>query len=783
MDRATLSALEFDQLKSLLLPYAQSELGKKKIQETAPWNDLERVRLELAKTTEGVRWTSEQGKLPLEDSRDPALLLERLGIDGSCLEPLEIYQLLQLAQVADEVRKRLRREVAFFPLLGSLAEALPEFKGILAAIRGKLLATGVIEDFASPDLKEIRVEIQRMQARLKVELESFLKREDTDKVLQDLYVTIRNGRFVLPIKSEHQRTIPGVIHAASSTGHTVFLEPLVTIDLNNELVRLREMEREEVARILQCWTEMFRAVRRELTAAGELVAELDALFARAALSRTFQCNEPRMNEEAIIELEGARHPLLEAALRPLGRPVVPMNVTMGRETQVLILSGPNAGGKTVALKTIGLLTLMAQTGLHVPAQRAELAVFPQVLADIGDHQSIAANLSTFSSHILRIAHMTSAFRNRALVLLDEVGTGTDPSHGVALGISLIDYFRRRGAWVVATTHHGGLKSYGFSTPGVLNAAMEFDEVSLAPTFRLIPGVAGSSSGIEIASRLGLDREIIQEARRLLDPREQEEERYLSQIKSIREEAASLRDVLQVQMEAVERRRAKLEADYRRKEEELDRKNARELENLARRFQEETETFLKSLRDKALAAEQRREAGRKARYLKQKLAGEFGQREQALSGEDLREGDTVEIRDLALRGRVEKVRDDGAVQVRVGNKRVEVSVSQLKRCEPAPVPKETRLPASVSLHLAEEEAPHELNLLGCTVQEGLERLDKFLDRAFVGHLDQVRIVHGHGTGRLRSAVREFLSQHPQVDRHYPAPPAQGGTGATIAELRL
>lgn len=354
---------------------------------------------------------------------------------------------------------------------------------------------------------------------------------------------------------------------------------------------------------------------------------------------------------------------------------------------------------------------------------------------------------------------------------------------MALGISLIDYFRRRGAWVVATTHHGGLKSYGFSTPGVLNAAMEFDEVSLAPTFRLIPGVAGSSSGIEIASRLGLDREIIQEARRLLDPREQEEERYLSQIKSIREEAASLRDVLQVQMEAVERRRAKLEADYRRKEEELDRKNARELENLARRFQEETETFLKSLRDKALAAEQRREAGRKARYLKQKLAGEFGQREQALSGEDLREGDTVEIRDLALRGRVEKVRDDGAVQVRVGNKRVEVSVSQLKRCEPAPVPKETRLPASVSLHLAEEEAPHELNLLGCTVQEGLERLDKFLDRAFVGHLDQVRIVHGHGTGRLRSAVREFLSQHPQVDRHYPAPPAQGGTGATIAELRL
>src|SRR5215212_5890768 len=489
MNDQAFGTLEYEGLRALVRRYAQTPVGRARAEALEPLASVAEVRRALRAVSECVELRARGARWSFSELSDPAEAIARLRIGGTILDPLVLLELARLCEQAADARAAVAAERETAPVLWEVVEALPRtLPGLAARVFSKILPSGELDDRASPELARIRADIVRMRSTITRALETLMRR--SEESIQDQLVTVRNDRFVIPVRSDHRGRVSGVAHGFSSSGATVFVEPLETIEANNELQALRETEEREVTRILSTLTEELRA---ELPAVGLAV-------------------EPSIDEENALELVEARHPLLEENLREQGLEVVPVSLRLDPAQPVMVISGANAGGKTVVLKTAGLLSLMALSGLHVPARAARVPPYESVLADIGDRQSLAANLSTFTSHVSNIRRMVESCQSPALVLLDEVGTGTDPEEGSALGVAVVDHFRRAcGAHVIATTHYSGLKMYAGTEEGVINASVEFDEKTLRPTYRLLVGVAGASSGLEIARRFGVPVEIVENA--------------------------------------------------------------------------------------------------------------------------------------------------------------------------------------------------------------------------------------------------------------------------------
>ena len=808
MHRQASDTLEFERLKEMLLRQARTPLGAERVAELTPSNDLADIHRELRRTAEGVSYLREGAAFDFSDLPDPHSALAKLNVADINLEAHEILNLLRLISVALGLRETFRDEAERFPLLSEITGAIPNLRALYQRLRGRILPTGEIDDFASPELREVRYQISRLRGQIQRSLESILKRADEAHALQEDFVTIRNERYVIPIRNDNRGAVAGVVHGMSSSGQTAFIEPLETIEQNNELVRLREVEQAEIAKILFAITEELRHERNALAQMTEAVGLVDFIAAKARMAIAQNAIEPKVNQEGRLVLKDARHPLLEANLKTQGLEIVPISFEMDAEHRVMVISGPNAGGKTVVLKTAGLLALMAQAGMHVPAVEAELPVFHQVLADIGDHQSIAANLSTFTAHIGNIRRISDELEAPALILLDEVGTGTDPEEGSALGVAMVDYFREHGAHVMVTTHYSGLKMYATNTPGVLNASVEFDERTLKPTYRLLTGLAGASSGIEIARRFGLPAAITERAAERVHGASAEATEYLRRLKEQREQQQHLITALEEERAAVAEKYARLELDFQKREREREREFRAELQKVIEEFTAKAERFAAQIENAPDAKRAKKEIERRtvelrgaastaARNLKQHAApsGTAQTSDETpveapapAKFEDFQVGDRVQLLSLGQEGVIESI-GANEITVQAGALRFREQPENLRLIERRAASNKAAgraagvLPKGVSVSLSDKVAVgSELNVIGRTANEATDAADKFLDEAYLNNFERIRIVHGMGTGALKRAIATLLSDHPHVAKFYPAPPNEGGSGATVVELR-
>jgi DNA mismatch repair protein MutS2 len=808
MHSQALFTLEFDRLKELLLQQARTPLGAALAETlTISVSEAEIVR-ELRLAGEGAVYLREGATaLDVNDLPDPRPALGKLNVADVNLEPFEILNLLRLISVSMGLRETFHNELEKFPLIREITETIPNLRAIYQRLRGRISPAGEIEDFASPELREVRFQISKLRSQIQRSLETILKRAEEAHALQDEFITIRNERYVIPIRNDNRGAVAGVVHGMSSSGQTAFVEPLETIGLNNELVRLRELEQVEITKVLFSITEELREERAALEAMAAGVGRLDFIAAKARLAIAQNAIEPRINNAGRLALKDARHPLLEASLKAQGALIVPISMSLDADRRVMVVSGPNAGGKTVVLKTAGLLSLMAQAGLLVPAAEADMPVFHQVHADIGDHQSIAANLSTFTAHIQNVRRVSDELESPALVLLDEVGTGTDPEEGSALGVAMVDYFRERGAHVIVTTHYSGLKMYATNTPGVINASVEFDERTLKPTYRLLVGLAGSSSGIEIARRFGLPEAITGRAAERVKTASAEATEYLRRLKDQFDAQRQLVAALEEERAAVADKYAKLELFFIQKEKEREKEFRAELQKVVDEFANKAEKFVSTIEDAASARKVRKEIERRSVELKASASSEsrkMRQRMDAVIGADsaegappeaeeipeavdLRPGDRVRVLSLDQEGVVESVGETEIV-VQIGALRFREQRANLRLSGRKIEPKRKAvglagLPKGVSVTLQDQPAiGGELNVIGKTVNEATEAADKFLDAAYLDNYDSVRIVHGIGMGALKRAIADLLSDHPHVAKWRQAAPDEGGAGATVVELK-
>jgi DNA mismatch repair protein MutS2 len=792
MELDGLEALEWEQAHALVARLVATAAGEAEMALAQPSTDRARLERDLAEAAEGIAWLRAAGRGGVSRIQpgglpDVSLAIQKLRIEGASLEAAEIFGLIQLLDRAADAKSSLIAAGERFPLLGTYAERIGDFRDLLRDVSGKINPDGSIPDSASPHLNRIRRDIEKQRKAIQDSLERFLKANRNEGVLQDEYVAIRNDRFVVPVLAGQRRKLPGVIHGGSSTGQTVFLEPLDTIDLNNDLVRLRDDEAREVARILRELTERLRGSAVPIREAAAVMARLDVIFAKAKFAIDFDCCIPTFSERR-MELRNARHPLLMDVLRRAGRAVVPFSLTLDDQTSTLLISGPNTGGKTVTLKTVGLVSLMAQAGLPVPCESAELPLFGQVLADIGDRQSIEQNLSTFSAHVARLREMALDVTPDSLVLLDEIGSATDPDEGGALGVALVDHFRGAGAFTLASTHLTALKIYGASTRTVLNASMGFDEETLAPTYRLQLGLPGKSAGLDIAARLGMPDDILRKARTSLGQRDVELSRLIADLHRRLEETTTQESALAREREALAAREKQIATESERREAAKLRELEERFDEMQRRWQERAGETVARIAETA----ERRKSVEQAQRQTAKFAREM--REEWEAG-ILRKEDSVGPRTAVVDGarvRLRGIRDIARVTRLLGHDRLEVAVGFVKMQVPladveevlteagsAPsLPKGVRFQPGPQLNPAERE----INVIGERAEDALDRVERFLDAAAMATASRVRIVHGHGMGILRRAIQDFLKGSPHVAKFYPADQYEGGSGATIVELK-
>jgi len=829
MNDQAFNTLEYQQLLALIRRNAQTEAGQARVETLSPATSEAQLQRELAALAECVMLRARGVNWSFSGFSNPAETIARLHVEGATLDPMAILQTARLCEQAMSARAAILAERENAPVLWQLVEDLPrELNSLVARISNKILPSGELDDRASPELAQIRHDITSLRSRITRSLERLMHR--SAEAIQDELVTIRNDRFVIPVKADHRGRVQGVAHGYSSSGATAFIEPLETIESNNELQGLHEAEAREIARILFGLSDELRAQLPAIEMAAAAVAELDFVNAKAVFHQQFRCTIPQIDSARTLQLIEARHPLLEENLRASGGAVVPVSFALDDEKNAMIISGANAGGKTVVLKTTGLLALMALSGISVPAVSARFPFYATVLADIGDHQSLAANLSTFTSHVANIARMIELCEAPALVLLDEVGTGTDPEEGSALGVAVVDHFRRVcNAHVIATTHYSGLKMYAGNEAGVINASVEFDEKTLRPTYRLLVGLAGASSGLEIARRFGVPKGIVDAAVGSVNDSSLQASEYLRRIKREAEEAEALRIALDEERAAVAEKFAALDKEAAKRE--LERQVAfeqvaqRTLADLERRARE----LVGRIEDRAERTRAEREAQRSVAEMKRAAQSATrdpgfdprsrgvrivrdGQTVSPQTTEPLRAEDVVEYVTVAPReivvgdkvkmlsfgsvGIVDQIKD-GYAEVRVKALRFREKLENLQLVEQHPSVKSQQVGAKpqgkleklrwstgTELHLsgAEQNVKSELNVIGQTTDEAVDAVDKFLDEASLASLNQVRIVHGHGTGALRRAIANLLGDHPHVARFVAAPPDQGGTGATLVELR-
>ena len=809
-----LRALEFDRIVAAVRSFALTPTGAARLDALTPATEPAAVRDLLAATTETVGYLADNPVFPLRAPEDLEDLLGLLQVDGRALEPARLLALADYLESIDTSASAVRRSGGEFPRLRALVGRAPSFAAEIDDVRRKIASPGDVLDHASPLLASLRDRLRKQRTRLRSTLESYLRGKETSKYLQDQVVTERNGRFVLLVKAEHRASLPGLVHGASSSGATLYLEPLATVEINNDLVALEAEEAEEVQRILLELTDRFRARADDVAVSEEVATALDVLQAKARLAEITGATAPALSVDGRLELLAARHPLLMRGVvsryaddvSGLPETPTPVDIKLVPPATALLVTGPNTGGKTVALKTAGLLPLMAQAGLHIPAEPgSSVPVFRAVFADIGDEQSIASSLSTFGWHITNIASMDRDLQLPALVLLDEIGAGTDPLEGGALGAAIVDHFRRRGALVVGTTHYDALKAYAATTPGVEMAAFAFDPVSFAPTYHLLYGSPGRSLALEMAERLGLTRTIIARARESLGTREAEladrlgrVDQELARLAEERKAVAKQRDEAAAVRRHVDQRDAELkerEAAFRRKLtdriDERVRAAAREIDAVVQALKRQTSALAtREIGQPRLSTGDQGSLKAHARAAVEAAAARTldpearGPKPEARSPEPVSRpasvGDRVIVPPFGLEGIVKSI-SDGQAEVDVNGKRLRAAAKALMVLggKPAPAPATVR----VNIELAERSGSlSDLNVIGCTVDEALDRAGRFLDETLVTDQRTVRLIHGHGTGRLQKALAGFLKSHPLVANFHAAPLEQGGGGVTVVELK-
>ena len=816
MHPGALRALEFDRVRDAVRSFADTPSGADCLDHLQPDTDPRRVAEALAATSEGLRYL-DAADASLRAPDDLETIVATLAIEGRRLEPGSLLALADFLTSIREVRQAigaLPRDAA--PQLHAIGDRMAAFDVEVGNVRRAIDADAEVVDDASPQLRAIRDRLRKQRHRLRGALESYLRDRDTARYLQDQIVTDRNGRYVLVVRAEHRTAIPGLIHGNSSSGASLFLEPLSTVELNNEVVALHDEERDEVHRILLALSDGFRRRGADLERTLTSAADFDVIQAKARFARLVDGIESGLSTGGQIELRAARHPLLMAdviarvdpagARAPRTAPV-PIDVVMIPPITTVIVTGPNTGGKTVALKTAGLLALMAQAGLHVPAAPgSQLPVFRSVFADIGDEQSIDANLSTFSGHVANIVAMDGQLALPALVLLDEVGAGTDPIEGGALGTAIVEHFRSRRAAVIVTTHYEALKSFASTTDGVTCAAFGFDPETFAPTYSLRYGSPGRSLALEIAGRLGMPPSVTDAARRYRGRREAQLADHLASLDRDRQvvdrdrrELGQERQEIEAFAATLTEREAGLEARttaVRQREREAIERRIRE----AKREVDAVVADLKARTDTILQDAARTRTGLGPPRLSTGAHGDMRRRARAAldavgdrvvsqvepgttAAQAVRPpavGDLVDVSPLGLRGRLKEVKGTQA-EVQVEGKRLRVELSALRVVDGAAAATPGSGHVTVQLQ-PRDRAASELNVIGCRVDEAVARVEKFLDGALLAESRTVLVIHGQGTGRLRNAIAEALDGHALVERVSEAPAEQGGRGVTVVELR-
>jgi DNA mismatch repair protein MutS2 len=810
MQPTALRALEFDRIVDAVHRLAQTPPGGDRLARLHPSTDPRDVAAALAGTAETARFLAGTGEIALRAPAELDAILTALAVEGRAIEPQGLLGLATFLASVDAAVSGIRRSRAAFALLAAVVEPAASFEREIADIRRKIDPSGEVLDDASPELKSVRERLRKQRARLRGTLESYLRGKDTAKYLQQQIVTDRNGRYVLVVRAENRTAIPGIVHGSSASGASLFLEPLSTVEINNDIVALEQQEQEEVRRILLALSDAFRHRAGDLTRTLDAATALDVLQAKARYSISIGGIEPRLsgapsgqtasgpNEDARLELRAARHPLLIAR----GGDVVPVDILLIPPTRVLVITGPNTGGKTVALKTAGLLPLMAQAGLLVPAaDGTQIPVFQSVFADIGDDQSIAESLSTFSGHIANVVAMDKALAMPALVLLDEAGGGTDPNEGGALAAAIIEHFRSRGAIVVATTHFDALKTYAATTEGVTSAGFGFDPHTFAPTYTLHYGSPGSSLALEIASRLGLPPAIIEQARAQRTAREAQLAEHLAKVERDMQDLDHARRLVARERQIVEETQTRLqsrEQDLRDREETFRKRLDQKLDERLREAKREIDSVMDSLKARAgrIVHTHTGEIGAVRTEARGALDAIASRVREGIDGgppllpagasaglaREAEEGDRVAVAPLGLEGIVQSIHD-GHAEVDVRGKRMRARVDELRVLAPAAAAAAPRPQVRVNVELAPRGAASaEINVIGSNSEEAVERVERFLDEAAMNDLKSVRIVHGYGTGALRRSIAEFLRAHPFVAGFGAAPDNQGGGGVTLVELK-
>ena len=810
---ADTAALEWEPLLAFLAGYAASPVGRQAILTLRPSTDEPWIMRHHRLTAELRLLLEEQVSIPLGGLFDPTQLAAKSQIPGAALEAVELQAVARLANDVGAWQVLLReppaRIAGKLPGLWEISAALAgsSLKPLAESIERKIMPDGSLADDASPELNRIRREQERQQRAIEESLRSALRRLSSDGSTQDDVITIRGDRFVIPVRSELKRRVSGVVHGASSSGQTVYVEPLETIEQNNELVRLLEEEQAEIHRIFVALTRQVGGYAQALVEGARVLALIDTLQARARFGRDYQCTGPTFGPERLF-LEQARHPLLERHLRATGGRIVPLTLELTAENRQLIISGPNTGGKTVTLKTTALLAMMAQAGVPVPAQAASFPVFNAFLADIGDAQSIEAELSTFSAHIVNLNRLSRLAGADSLVLLDELGSSTDPEEGSALAVAVAAHFLEARAWTLISTHHTSLKVYAANTPGVLNAAAGVDETTLIPNYQLRLGVPGASAGIQTAERLGLNGKIVASARERLGSQQVDIARFLDRLHAELTQLEDDRKAAREQQYALNQERARLaregDVELRNRTRELEQK----LAALMKEFEFQMRENVRAIEDRAAQQKLTKEAERRINRLRREFQESFNQtvvahRTGADAGDanaqpqvlrHISVGDQVRIKSMNKIGVVQREIEKDLFEVALGPIKMRVKRDDCsavsdpgveKRPEKSDPLAAARRQKGVHISVTSantDEMRTEINLIGRTVDEATEELEKYLDRAFLAGLPRVRVIHGHGAGILRRGVREFLKSHPHVALVAEAPQNEGGQGATLVELR-
>lgn len=792
METLTQRALEFDKITTILRQFTLSPAGAACVDALTPISDADTIAAWLAEVSELKDIRGVHGRPPLAGGPDLRPLLDQARVEGAILAPLElrqIYKTLCTSRATREFLEELDAEV--YPLMTDKSARLTIFRALETAIREAIDEEGEVLDSASAELKRLRKDLRQARDKIQTRLQSILQRQDYQKAIQDQVIMMRGNRYVIPFKASSRGQVKGIVHDQSSSGMTVFIEPLETVELNNRISSLDAEEKEEIRRILEALTARVRAQLPAIRDTVALLGELDFINAKTRLSEQWQCSSPQLNQGRRIRLRRARHPLLLRQYENDPDAVVPIDVCLDGDKTAVVLTGPNTGGKTVSLKTVGLLALMAQAGLHIPAQvDSEIRIFDAIYADIGDQQSIEQNLSTFSSHISHIAEILKHADAHSLVLLDELGAGTDPAEGASLGIAILEYLDQVQATSMATTHHDALKSYAYTHPRTVNACVEFDVNTLSPTYHLLWGLPGKSNAYIIAERLGLPAALIERARMLMGDDLNKVNHLIQKLTTDSEELEKKKAEAETRVRGAVRLEQETDKLLAQAEEERQDilnnalKEAQEIVDQAIRRSQDVLTKLPSLR-KAEGKTLLKTLHRESTAVRQRAKDIRQQQQTVPTGApvEVSPGQQVRLNNVGQTGKVLNLSKDGAqAELQVGALRIEMPVQQLTPLESGPAPAETPKVSVSSAVAAEEDAPvvhPELVLVGQRVDEAMEAVDKYLDQAIRSGFSTVTIVHGMGTGALKKAVSRLLREHPHVTDYALA---ERNAGATEVHLK-